>query len=249
MEEIKCNNYLDAFQEMIKEDKKQYLVYHLINTKTLNRYFGYVQVELERRILGIGRDEFKLVTEILNEGEHLKDEKAIYNSIKTWGWENFKINVVDFYRTEDAASDKVDDLIKRFTYYKQYDTYNGKDVLEESERIEIVDRESEWLTQQINKLNKQDLLFETKNKKDSNEILKIKTPIAPFKSKLSNNTNAKTPIALIDKRTGEEIYFESKGECMKYLNTNHVTFSKFVAGKTKKLNARYIPKKVVVGGK
>lgn len=247
MKEMKCNDYLDAFQEIIEESKKQYLVYHLINTKTLNRYFGYVQVELENRIVGIGRDEFKLVCEILNEGEYLKDEKAIYNSIKTWGWENFKVNVVDFYRTEDAAADKVDDLIKRFVYYKQYDVYNGKDCLEESERVEVVDRDSEWLAQQINKLNKQDLSFEARTKKDSNEILEVKTPKAPFKSKLSSNTNAKTPIALIDKRTGEEIYFESKGECMKYLNTNHETFSKFLAGKTKKLNARYIPKKIVVG--
>lgn len=46
--------------------------------------------------------------------------------------------------------------------------------------------------------------------------------------------NAKKSITIIDKNTGEEISFESKGDCMRYLDLSFATFSKFLKGQSKK---------------
>lgn len=50
--------------------------------------------------------------------------------------------------------------------------------------------------------------------------------------------NAKQTITIMDTITGEQHTFETKGECMKFLNTSSATFGKFLKGNSK-LNARY----------
>lgn len=226
----------DLFEQIVQEKERQYLVYHLINNKTLNRYFGYVPVDGKSKIIAVGKEERDCVINILNNGEYLKNEKAIYKSIQNWGWENFSVKVVDYNTKEDVVKNIVKGLVERFEYYKQLDAYNGKDEVVEQERTEIDDR-SNWMNN----------LIRTVSRMNANELKghREKIPVAPHKHKMTNNTNAKVPIALIDKSTGEEIYFESKGDCMRFLNVTPQTFSRFLVGKTKKLNTKYTPKKIV----
>lgn len=238
----------DLFEQIVQEKERQYLVYHLINNKTLNRYFGYVPVDGKSKIIAVGKEEREYVINTLNNGEYLKNEKAIYKSIQDWGWENFSVKVIDYNTKEDVVKNIVKGLVERFEYYKQLDAYNDKEEVAEQERTEIDDR-SNWMNNMIktvSRMNANEIARQSHCCANELKGHKEKIPVAPYKSKLSNNTNAKVPIALIDKRTGEEVYFESKGDCMRFLNTNHVTFSKFLKGKTKKLNARYTPKKIVL---
>ena len=214
----------------------QYLVYHLINRRTLNRYFGYVMVENVKPVICISRSETEMVQKVLNNGEYLVNEGAVYKSIQKWGYENFDINVVDFFSTEDRAIDKVFGLIERFESNTIYTAYNGKEELNESimDDTEMIERKLR-INQIAEKSCVRQAIREIENKKEVDSIFTI-----PTKSqKLKNNNNAKTPMVLIDKITGEKICFESKGECMKYLNVTFATFSKFMKGQCKKLNDKW----------
>lgn len=239
MEEIVVN-----YESFASKQQKttQYVVYHLINSKTLNRYFGYVRVENVRPIIAIGGDEIKQVNQILNGGDCLMNEGAIYESIQKWGYENFMINVVDFYRTEDAAYDKVQDLIERFEKNTEYIAYNDKDKVVESIQDDTKMRESHQRIIEISErgTKSKQIVKKIEEEKEVEGIFNISIPTKTTKSqKLKNNKNAKTPLVLINKMTGEEIYFESKGECMKYLNVYPQVFASFLKGQCKKLNARW----------
>ena len=233
MNEIVVN--YDVFNS--KQSKTiQYLVYHLINKRTLNRYFGYVMVENVNPIICISRTETEMVQKVLNNGEYLVNEGAVYKSIQKWGYENFDINVMDFYKTEDGAMGKVCDLIERFESNTIYTSYNNKEELNESVMDDTEMIEAKLRINQIaEKSCARQAVREIENKKEVDSIFTIQTK----SQKLKNNNNAKTPMALINKMTGEEIYFESKGECMKYLNVTFATFSKFIKGQCKKLNNRW----------
>lgn len=278
--------------------KSNFVVYHLINTATEYRYFGYVELRsMNYMLYGFGKNETDEVKQVIgwdnDPTKYFENEKALCEAIKYWGKEKFKFNLVDLYQNEEDAKRKVDELITRFEKRFEDDrfAYNGKDEVDEDEqrfKYELVveynsrvknEKDYIYLAQRYIIDSKNNVLFSPSEMPDSyydeeynpNTLLKedekrvlnemreeylkelekrVNMKKEEMKKKMSEskkgNKNSKVPLALINKLTGEEIYFESKGDCMKHLNISPQTFSKFTKGQCKKLNARYEVKKLVV---
>lgn len=278
--------------------KSNYLVYHLINTATEYRYFGYVEMRsMDYMLYGFSEREYSELKKIVdwdnNPTKYFENEKALCDAINYWGKEKFKFNIVDLYQDEEDAKRKVNDLITRFEKRFENDrfVYNGKDEVDEDEqrfKYELVveynsrvkdEKDYVYLAQRYIIDSKNNVLFSPSEMPDSyydeeynpNTLLKedekrvlnelreeylkelekrAKMKKEEMKRKMSEShkgkKTAKVPLALINKLTGEEIYFESKGDCMKHLNISPQTFSKFTKGLCKKLNTRYEVKKLVV---
>lgn len=278
--------------------KSNYLVYHLINTATEYRYFGYVEMRsMDYMLYGFSEREYSELKKIVDwdndPTKYFENEKALCDAINYWGKEKFKFNIVDLYQDEEDAKRKVNDLICRFEKRFENDrfVYNGKDEVDEDEqrfKYELVveynsrvkdEKDYIYLAQRYIIDSKNNVLFSPSEMPDSyydeeynpNTLLKedekrvlnelreeylkeleerVNKKKEEMKRKMSEShkgkKTAKVPLALINKLTGEEIYFESKGDCMKYLNISPQTFSKFTKGLCKKLNTRYEVKKLVV---
>lgn len=278
--------------------KSNYLVYHLINTATEYRYFGYVEMRsMDYMLYGFSEREYSELKKIVDwdndPTKYFENEKALCEAINYWGKEKFKFNIVDLYQDEEDAKRKVNDLITRFEKRFENDrfVYNGKDEVDEDEqrfKYELVveynsrvkdEKDYIYLAQRYIIDSKNNVLFSPSEMPDSyydeeynpNILLKedekrvlnelreeylkelekrAKMKKEEMKRKMSEShkgkKTAKVPLALINKLTGEEIYFESKGDCMKHLNISPQTFSKFTKGLCKKLNTRYEVKKLVV---
>lgn len=205
-----------------------YIAFALKNNISHNFYLGIISSDNEDFIREIEsetqfrNDSEKLREYIFNNPDVYEDSESLVEALKTFDKTDFTAHKLGKYIEESQAEQRIQlslDSYKRLDERVNYYCYNIYCVVPNDIKVK---KSTYNTTRQRMKSANEQLTKESNNNNNKSEV-------------------KKQSITLIETESGKEIFFESKGDCMAFLNCSFSTFSRFLKGDTK-LNKKYIIK-------
>lgn len=203
-----------------------YIAFVITNKTTHNFLLGTTQVNDEKLINSIRvehattNDNPTLKNYIIDHPETYQHSSSFAETLKYFGSDCFEAKMLGMFLEESEAKHRIQlaldsylNNLHRKVYYNE--CFNLK------EHIESEEEEQQKIIHLKENLKKENEAENDENKKASSK---------------------KQNITIVEIESGVEHQFETKGECMKWLNCASDTFSRFLKGNTK-LNKKYMVKK------
>ena len=154
-------------------------------------------------------------------GSGYKDQKEMFEAIKSVGWNNIQHQVIETVEDKENA-------IKREEYYTLLWRTNEPDFGYNIFVGHIQDEDTKKKQSEKMKGRKQSEYTKKKKSESLKEYYKNKELSEDVKNKISENSSR--PVLLKNINTGEIIEFDSRKKCASFFMTNRVTVSRFING-------------------
>lgn len=201
-----------------------YIPFVLVNTTTRNYLLGITKSDNEEFLDTIKREDSYTMTNstlrdyVLNHPESYSKVSSFVETLKYFGNQCFIARYLGAFIEHSEAEQCIqiaqDNLLynpRKRPYY--HECYNLKASIEN----EVVEQQK--IARLANKMKEKSEKYEKQGLNNKSEV-------------------KKQHITIIEIESGEEHYFDTKGECMKFLGCATDTFSRFLKGNTK-LNKKY----------